>query len=300
MAQMGESSESSEPAAEIPPKPEPVVSPPPEPKIEEAAPAPAMASKPAFTPVETPAPASRPPPVPIPQTPVVPVAVAEPAPSRAVAPPPAEPEAHASAPAASVAFNLNSCTAEDLVQNIPDCTPELAKSIIQHRTKIGSFKRLEELLDVPGITKAAYANLTGEVPPDNRIPLSLNELLGFAVEQHIALKDVTDRIACWPDVTGCLLSQSSGLSLVGTAPEGVDKAAVVAFAPRMFEAINKSFSEVTGQETDALVIPSPGTSFHLFRNRDLYLIIMSRLPQMPERHVKVARFVLAALSVRRD
>jgi len=52
-------------------------------------------------------------------------------------------------------------------------------------------------------------------------------------------------------------------------------------------------------ETDALVIPTAGTSFHLFRNRDLYLIIMSRLPQMPERHVKVARFVLAALSVRK-
>jgi hypothetical protein len=74
----------------------------------------------------------------------------------------------------------------------------------------------------------------------------------------------------------------------------------VAFAPRMFEAINKSFAEVSGQETDALVIPSAGTSFHLFRNRDLYLIIMSRLPQMPERHVKVARFVLAALGIRRD
>lgn len=295
MAQMGESSE---PAAELPPKPEPVVSPAPEAKIEEAAPDPEVAS--------APVPVSEPPPVASVEPAVIPAHIPEPVsesvpqPSSTVAPPPAEPEAHAPAPAASVAFNLNTCTAEDLVQNIPDCTPELAKSIVQHRTTIGSFKRLEELLDVPGITKTAYTNLTGEVPPDNRIPLSLNELLGFAVEQHIALKDVTDRIACWPDVTGCLLSQSSGLSLVGTAPEGVDKAAVVAFAPRMFEAINKSFSEVSGRETDALVIPSSGTSFHLFRNRDLYLIIMSRLPQMPERHVKVARFVLAALSVRRD
>ncbi len=81
------------------------------------------------------------------------------------------------------------------------------------------------------MTKAAYTNLTGEAPPENRIPLSLNELLGFPGEQHISLKDVTDRIACWPDVTGCVLSQSSGLSLVGTVPDGLDKAAVVAFAP---------------------------------------------------------------------
>lgn len=202
------------------------------------------------------------------------------------------------APAASVAFNLNTCTVEDLVKNIPGCSLELGESIVEYRAKIGSFKRLEDLLDVPGITKAAYTTLTGEVPPDNRIPLSLNELLGYPPEQHISLKDVTDRIACWPDVTGCVLSQSTGLSLVGTVPQGVDKAAIVAFAPRMFESINKSFSEVSGKETDALVIPLTGISFHLFRNRDLYLIIMSRLPQMPERHLKVARFVLAALSTR--
>ncbi len=187
-----------------------------------------------------------------------------------------------------------------MVQNIPGCFPELAESIIAHRTKIGSFKRLEDLLDVPGITKAAYTNLTGEAPPDNKIPLSLSELLGFSAEQHISLKDVTDRIGCWPDVTGCVLSQSSGLSLVGVVPDGLDMAAIVAFAPRMFDALNKSFSEITGTETDALILPTAGNSFHIFRNKDLYLIILSRLPQMPERHMKVARFVLAALSVRRD
>jgi competence ComEA-like helix-hairpin-helix protein len=239
------------------------------------------------------------------------MAVAEPDPQpepvsvpAAVAPPATEAlaahELEPSASSASVAFNLNTCTADELVKNIPDCTTDLAEAIIQHRAKIGSYKRLEDLLDVPGMTKVAYTNLTGEAPPENRIPLSINELLGFRQEQSISLKDVTDRIACWPDVTGCLLSQSSGLSLVGTAPAGLDKEAIVAFAPRMFESINKSFSEVTGQETDALVIPSYGTSFHLFRSRDLYLIIMSRLPQMPERHMKVARFVLAGLSVRRD
>ncbi|MCE0485049.1 MAG: helix-hairpin-helix domain-containing protein [Methylacidiphilales bacterium] len=220
--------------------------------------------------------------------PFVPAAVAAPEPEIAPAP-----------PSAGVAFNLNTCTIHELVQ-IPGCFRDLAESIIAHRQKIGSFKRLEDLLDVPGMTKDAYTNLTGEAPPENRIPLSLNELLGFPSDQYLSLKDVTERIACWPDVTGCVLSQSSGLSLVGNVPQGLDKAAIVAFAPRMFEAINKSFSEITGRETDELAIPIPGTSFHIFRNKDLYLIILCRLPQMPERHMKVARFVLAALSIRRD
>jgi competence ComEA-like helix-hairpin-helix protein len=200
----------------------------------------------------------------------------------------------------SFAFNVNTCSADDLVKNIPECPRSLADAIIAHRQKIGSFERIEDLLDVPGMTKTTYTDLTGEPPPEHRVQLSLNELLGFPEGQSLSLKDVTERISCWPDVTGCLLSQSIGLSLVGEAPAGVDKAAVVAFAPRMFEAVNKSFSELAGQETDALVIPAPGTSFHFLRSRDLYLIIMSRLPQMPDRHLKVARLVLAALNTRKE
>jgi DNA uptake protein ComE-like DNA-binding protein len=197
----------------------------------------------------------------------------------------------------AVAINLNNCGAEDLLQ-IVGCSRQLAESIVQHRTRIGSFKKLEDLYTVPGMTKEAYMNLTGEAPPENAISHTLNEFLGFPPEQNVSLKDVTDRISCWPDVTGCVLSQSSGLSLVGTVPASLDKAALVAFAPRMFESINKSFHEIAGRETDELIIPTSGTSFHILRNKDLYLIILSRLPQMPDRHMKVARLVLSELSVR--
>jgi hypothetical protein len=148
------------------------------------------------------------------------------------------------------------------------------------------------------MTTAAFTSLTGEAPPTGRIPHTLNELLGFPPSQTVTLKDVTDRIVCWPDVTGCVLSQSSGLSLVGTVPSGLDKTAIVAFVPRIFEALNKSFAEITGRESDELILPTAGTSFTILRNKDLYLIILSRLPQMPERHLKVARFVLTALSTR--
>jgi competence ComEA-like helix-hairpin-helix protein len=214
-------------------------------------------------------------------------------------PEPAAPETSspAAAPAASVALNINSCQADELVQ-IPGCTRVLADSIVRYRTKIGSFKRIEDLLEVPGMNSAAYSSLTGETPPQSGVSQSLSELLGFPPEQKVSLKDVTERIGCWPDVTGCVLSQSDGLSLVGHVPKGLDMAAIVAFAPRIFEGVNKSFGEIAGKETDELIIPASGTSFHIFRNNDLYLIILSRLPQMPDRHVKIARLVLAGLSLR--
>jgi competence ComEA-like helix-hairpin-helix protein len=204
-----------------------------------------------------------------------------------------EPPAPTPAPAA---INLNTCTAEELLP-IPGIGRALAVAIVQHRTKIGEFQRLDQLLDVPGMTRDAYANLTGEAPPTG-LHASVNELLGYPADKELSLKDVTDRIACWPDVTGCLLSQKNGLPLVGTAPEFLDRAAIGAFAPRIFEDLNKSFGEITGRQTEELVIPTTGTSFHLMRDRDLYLIILSRVPQMPDRHLKIARMVLAGLSVR--
>jgi DNA uptake protein ComE-like DNA-binding protein len=208
--------------------------------------------------------------------------------------------AQAAAPAdagGSLALNLNHCTVEELLL-IPGCSRNLAESIVRQRAKIGSFKRLEDLLEVPGMNPSAYSNLTGETPPPSGAMQPIAELLGFPPEQEITLKDVTERISCWPDVTGCILSQKSGLALVGTAPAGLDKASIVAFAPRMFEAINKSFAEISGRETDEIIIPTAGTSFHIFRNNDLYLFILSRLPQMPDRHIKIARLVLAGLGHR--
>ena len=289
MAQLGD--ETPEAPAETPTPetpaletPAPVAS---APAVEE--PAPDVASTPEPTIVPTPTPEPEPEPATASILPTEPIR----APAPALAP------VETAAPAA-VAFNLNTCTADDLVQNIPGCSKDLAAAIVRHRDKTGSFKKLEDLFDVPGMTKETYTELTGEPPPAKDPSLSLNDLLGFPPEQHLSLKDVTDRIVCWPDVTGCLLSQSTGLSLVGTAPKNLDKEAIVAFVPRMFDAINKSFSEVAGQETDALVIPTVGTSFHLFRNGDLYLIIISRLPQMPDRHLKVARLALAALTIRKD
>ncbi len=318
-------------APEPEPEPEPVAYTPPEP-VEEPAPIETPAPV-AFTPpplIQPPAPVFTPAPLPIAPAPVatapvrsipvaVPTPVAAPAPV-AYTPPPTpavqaptsivNPEAVLTkplpttaekepTPEESGAFNLNTCTVEELLQ-IPGCNRELAESIIKHRKAIGSFQRIEDLLDVPGITKDAYTNLTGETPPANRIPLTINELLGFPADQRPSLKEVTDRICCWPDVTGCVLSQGSGLSLVGHTPKGLDKAALVAFVPRMFESLNKSFSEIAGKETNDLIIPTAGTSYHIFRDNDLYLIILCRLPQMPERHLKVARFVLAALSMRKE
>jgi predicted regulator of Ras-like GTPase activity (Roadblock/LC7/MglB family) len=144
------------------------------------------------------------------------------------------------------------------------------------------------------MTRGIYGLLTGEEAQ----PTTLNDLLGFPTEQNLTLKDIMERISCWPDVTGCVLGQSNGLPIVGSLSPKVklDKAAIVAFAPRMFEALNKSFAEMSGSQTDELIIPTSDTSFHILRKGDLYLIILAKAQQMPSRHLQVARLVLASLN----
>ena len=52
-------------------------------------------------------------------------------------------------------FNLNTVTAEQL-QRIPGVGPGLAGKIIEFRAKKGGFRRMEELLVIPGISEKKW------------------------------------------------------------------------------------------------------------------------------------------------
>jgi competence protein ComEA len=52
-------------------------------------------------------------------------------------------------------FNLNAATPEQL-QRIPGVGPALAKRIVEFRAKKGGFKRIEELLAIPGISEKKW------------------------------------------------------------------------------------------------------------------------------------------------
>jgi len=49
-------------------------------------------------------------------------------------------------------IDLNSATVEEL-DTLPEVGPKLAKAIVAFREKSGPFRRVEELLAVPGISK---------------------------------------------------------------------------------------------------------------------------------------------------
>lgn len=279
-----------------PPAPKPaVLPPPPAPMAVPPPPAPApVAAAPVVE--ETPVPVSVPAPsvVPPPPAPAIPAPVAVAVPSVSE---PAPTPAPAAPKAATRSVDLNTCSVDQLAAS--GCPRLLAEAIVGYRTNQGPFRRLEDLLKVPGITKAAYALLTGKDVTTEDLLGSVNDVLGFPADQEVGLKDITDRISQWPDVTGCVLGQASGLPLVGKVPAGLEKSAVMAFVPRMLSELNGSFKEFSGRETNELSIPTKGTSYHIFRNDKLYLVIMSRRRQLPRRYTKVARYVLSSIDASR-
>jgi competence protein ComEA len=55
-------------------------------------------------------------------------------------------------------INLNSATAEQL-QSLPGIGPSIAKSILEHRTKVGKFNRIEEIINVKGIGEKKFQKI---------------------------------------------------------------------------------------------------------------------------------------------
>lgn len=65
----------------------------------------------------------------------------------------------AAASAASAAkINLNSATADQL-ESLPGIGPAMAKSIIEHRGRVGKFQRIEELMNVKGLGEKKFLKI---------------------------------------------------------------------------------------------------------------------------------------------
>jgi competence protein ComEA len=54
--------------------------------------------------------------------------------------------------------NLNTATVEQL-QSLPGVGPAMAKRILEHRTKVGKFTKIDEILNVKGIGEKRFQKM---------------------------------------------------------------------------------------------------------------------------------------------
>jgi competence protein ComEA len=67
-------------------------------------------------------------------------------------------QAQKSNPVQTEKVNINSATLEQL-QSLPGIGPATAKNIVEHRTKVGKFTRIEEIINVKGIGEKKFLKI---------------------------------------------------------------------------------------------------------------------------------------------
>jgi competence protein ComEA len=67
-------------------------------------------------------------------------------------------QAPAAAESSKAVINLNTATLDQL-ETLPGIGRKTAERILEHRTKSGSFKRIEELMNVKGIGEKSFLKL---------------------------------------------------------------------------------------------------------------------------------------------
>ena len=69
-----------------------------------------------------------------------------------------QPAGTAASASAQPAINLNAATIDQL-ESLPGIGRKTAERIIEHRTKMGGFKRIEDLMNVKGIGEKSFLKL---------------------------------------------------------------------------------------------------------------------------------------------
>jgi comEA protein len=85
----------------------------------------------------------------------------------------AQPAAPA-APAANAVVNLNTATAEQL-DTLPGIGPKVAARIIEYRQKNGTFKKVEDLMNVKGIGEKAFLKIKDRITVGTAKPAAQND-----------------------------------------------------------------------------------------------------------------------------
>jgi competence protein ComEA len=68
-----------------------------------------------------------------------------------------------------LAINLNTATIREL-ESLPGVGPALARRIVDFREKKGGFRRVEELLAVPGVSEKKWKGIKDRLYVEGRYP----------------------------------------------------------------------------------------------------------------------------------
>jgi len=163
--------------------------------------------------------------------------------------------------------NFNTCTVADLAR-IEGIGPVLAQHIIEFRSAHGGFKSLDDLREVPGVTRKLLHALAGPAPH------GLNRLLGVEHNEELTLQEVVQLTSRLKGVAGCMLAMSDGVFLTGQLPPHLDQETISVFAPQLFRKVGRYMKELRAGEVTRLSVFTDQQPISIFRAHDIFLIVI--------------------------
>lgn len=159
----------------------------------------------------------------------------------------------------------------------------------------------EEIAPVPLVQAVApVANVGLSVPsltansdsPRIRLSPTINKYLGLDDRAEITFNDVMLQVRRWPGVSGCVITGKDGLPISAVVDDMAFSKSLSAFAPKIVSRVSELFVDLGMPEVQELHVPMDDVSTFLFREADVYFILLYKDASIPDWYRKVIKAVL--------
>lgn len=148
------------------------------------------------------------------------------------------------------------------------------------------------------MTPIAYTLITGQEPPENyKSTKTIYAHLSIPNEQEINAKTIVERIAAWPDVVGCILSNHESrviaANLIGTI-----SAEKLASSAKQFTSLTQDqLSSIHQSKAQEIIIPGLSATFYFIAGPQAILTLIYSIPTPPARHLEILREIITQIEI---
>jgi predicted regulator of Ras-like GTPase activity (Roadblock/LC7/MglB family) len=107
---------------------------------------------------------------------------------------------------------------------------------------------------------------------------------------------VAGHIRRWPSISGCVIASSEGLNIAHDLVDSDLAESLSAFLPKMLQNVNEALAQIRALPADELHIPTDEVSFFIYRQKSIFLVMLSTERYLPEHYGKVVRGIVRELT----
>ena len=165
--------------------------------------------------------------------------------------------------------DVNSASAAELARAFPGVGPVLAQRIVEGRPYACAL----DLGGVEGMSRRLFHRITGQTLPGRGSDTeAVKRVLALEDGKPIDLRDVADRIAALPGISGCILTHEDGY-LLASAWDGRETQSLGAIVPQIFKNMEKYFALLSMDGPGALTIFAEPRPIFITRCGAVFLMV---------------------------